>query len=142
MFQRPCRTLIRCLGRHLHSKPSLSGQEAEIASCWSVWLRQEPWSRGTVAKAAPGISSKPVFLSQFSWKSFPVTRNPNACLGAVDSVLCGQAYLIWRGWHRSCMGSGSLLISSLAEGQESRKVLRPWQTQAGREGVERVRMNG
>lgn len=44
----------------------------------------------------------------------------------VDSVLCGQAYLIQRGWHRSCMGSDSLLISSLAEEQESRKVLGAW----------------
>lgn len=60
----------------------------------------------------------------------------------VDSVLCGQAYLIQRGWHHSCMGSDSLLISSLAEEQESRKVLGAWQTQAGREGVEKVRTNG
>lgn len=60
----------------------------------------------------------------------------------VDSVLCGQAYLIRRGRRRSCMGSDSLLISSLAEEQESRKVLGAWQTQAGREGVERVRTSG
>ena len=33
---------------------------AETAHCWSVWLRQEPWSRGTMAKAAPLIIPKPV----------------------------------------------------------------------------------
>lgn len=55
--QRSCRTLVRWLGRDPHSEPSQSGSKAQFVPRWPVRLRQESWSRGTIAGAAPCHSS-------------------------------------------------------------------------------------
>lgn len=61
--QRSCRTLIRWLRRDPHSEMSQSGSEAQFVPRWPVRLRQEPWSRGTIAGAAPCHSLKPSLAS-------------------------------------------------------------------------------